>query len=56
MPAPVDSRSSLTIAAEIVVIIAYPSCLSRHERGACLAPCRHQLQGCRIREIKPVAE
>src|SRR4051812_13797959 len=27
MPAPVDSRSSLTIAAEIVVIVEYPSCL-----------------------------
>ena len=27
MPAPVDSRSSLTIAAEIVAIVEYPSCL-----------------------------
>jgi hypothetical protein len=27
MPAPVDSRSSLTIAAEIVAIVGYPSCL-----------------------------
>src|SRR3954452_18864382 len=27
MPAPVDSRSSLTMPAEIVVIAEYPSCL-----------------------------
>src|SRR4029077_12123320 len=45
MPAPVDSRSSLTIAAEIVAIVEYPSCLLRHGSGARLAPCRHQLQG-----------
>src|SRR3954470_6504188 len=27
----------------------------RSERGACFAPCLQQLQGCRNREIKPVA-
>jgi hypothetical protein len=44
MPAPVDSRSSLTIAAVIVAIAKYPFCLSA-DNGARFAPYRHQLQG-----------
>src|SRR4051812_19565060 len=53
MPAPVDSRSSLTIAAEIVAIVEYPSCLSpRQQRAPCAV--RISYRGA-LREIEPVA-
>src|SRR4029077_14615659 len=39
MPAPVDSRSSLTMPAVIVAIVEYPSCLSaRTRRALCAVP------------------
>src|SRR4029077_13372118 len=39
MPAPVDSRSSLTMPAVIVAIVEYPSCLSaRARRALCAVP------------------
>ena len=45
MPAPVDSRSSLTIAAEIVAIVPCPSCLYRN-RGARWRRCQRQENRC----------
>src|SRR5690349_2168747 len=55
MPAPVDSRSSLTIAAEIVAIVEYPSCLLAASAARALRHAAISFRECRHLRKEPVA-